>query len=135
MGLNWVETKPAGETTKNWEACRSSLSGLYLLAVERDLRSDKCSLYLSSNGGTSWSKIDPSGNEHSADLIAMSNSGEIMLVGYPGSRLVYQSVNYGAAWTSIAYPGKEDECAYLASLNISGDGVTLFVVVDILDPK
>ena len=134
MGYTWGETQPAGETTKNWTACKSSSDGSYLMVVSER------KLYLSSDGGVSWILVDPSGtgryigdyyalsNVGNIGLlggIAMSDSGEIMMAGR--REYLYVSTNYGVNWARIEYPDFNNKFHGLLDMEICGDGTTLFL--------
>ena len=126
MGYTWGETQPAGETTKNWTACKSNSDGSYLMAIESN------KLYLSSNGGTSWELVDPSGSGKAVGYIAMSSTGEKMMAGSNG--YLYVSTNYGEDWTFNEYPWFDNVYAILDDVEISGDGSKFFVGVSITPP-
>lgn len=119
MQYTWNETKPVGEEQREWTHCLMSSDGLFVIAIgERKL-------YISTNGGTSWNLVDPSGTNKNIYSIAMSSTGEKILVN--SYNKLYLSSNSGVDWEDIKYPGWDNPLVFVYFVEISGDGNKLFV--------
>ena len=65
-------------------------------------------LYLSENGGGSWTETQPAGDIDSSWYpVSMSSNGQIILVAGLGAR-VYITTNGGDSWTETQ-PGGDDD--------------------------
>ena len=122
MGLNWVETKPAGETTKNWTKCLSNKDGTVLAALHFIPDVWLVPLYISADGGDTWYNRTPG----IVDYIAMSDNGLIIFVAcHSGESLeIYYTVDFGESWVQPMNIPWGDFCT---DAEISGDGSKFFV--------
>ena len=135
MGYTWGETQPAGETTKNWTACKSNSDGSYLVAITGN------KLYLSRDSGLSWewNFYFSSGSNH---VYAMSNSGAKMIAGV--TAFLFRTIDGGINWNDewdpvhphylVRYPGYDNPYVTVVGAEISGDGSKFFVGVSITHP-
>ena len=124
MGLNWVETKPAGETTKNWTKCLSNKDGTVLAALHAIPNTGLVPLYISADGGDTWYNRTPG----IVDYIAMNDDGSIIFVAcHSGESLeIYYTVDFGESWIQpLVSWGLLGE--FFTDAEISGDGSKFFV--------
>ena len=97
--LNWTETQPDGNANKSWSLSAISQNGQKIIAGHQD-----GGLYLSSDTGSSWTRVLP---EHDSDVwytASMSADGQVILVGTYGQR-VYISSDGGVNWTETRPAG------------------------------
>ena len=90
---------------QNWWCCAISGDGQKILIGSRSTLPSTGRLYLSSNGGASFSEVQPAGNIDLAWVAAaMDSTGQHIIVGALED-YVYTSSDYGATWTK-RYPTK-----------------------------
>jgi photosystem II stability/assembly factor-like uncharacterized protein len=95
--IDWTEVKPGGDTDLSWNnAGAMSSDGQKMVAGVSNGR-----LYLSDNGGDTWTETQPAGDMNANWIAAaMSSDGETILVGAYGTGL-YLSTNGGDSWTNV----------------------------------
>lgn len=95
----WTEVFPAGAGDQHWSFCTISKLGTVFLV-------GKVSgyLYVSVDGGASWSQVGPSASWY---LGAISTTGQYMIAG-TYTRL-YSSSDYGSTWAEVRPAGNIDK--------------------------
>lgn len=77
-------------------------------------------LYLSTNGGTSWTEVQPAGNsDQSWQSVAISPDGQTIVVAAYGAR-IYRSINRGSSWSEVQPIGNAN--GDWISIGMSDDG-------------
>ncbi len=122
--VTWEETQPAGDTTKSWTPVALSSDGQIMMAGVQNGR-----LYISKNGGTSWSETQPFvGEDDFADWswypISMSSNGQVIVAGILNGR-IYLSTNGADSWSEIQ-PGGDDDFDWY-TISMSSNGQTILV--------
>lgn len=115
---SWSETQPGGSTDFSWTPSAMSSDGQKMI-----VGTQAGALYLSSNKGSSWELIDPSGGVETPDWLttSMSPDGQIILAGiYGGVGRLYRSTDGGSNWSEIRPAG--DSNHDWATTSMSSDG-------------
>ncbi len=103
-GGSWIETQPAGAADKYWTAADMSDDGSVIIAAigYNDVFPPIAGrVYLSADGGTTWSEIRPDGDADQVwKSVSVSRDGNVLFAVYQGSNNVYRSDDGGATWTS-----------------------------------
>lgn len=114
----WSETQPGGEADFSWTPSAMSSDGQKMIIGDQG-----GTLYLSSDKGSSWDVIDPSGGVVAADWLttSMSSNGEIILAGiYGGGGRLYRSTDGGSNWSEIRPAGDTDHDWGATSMSSNG---------------
>lgn len=131
QGSSWSEIRPAGDNDFNWNTVGVNSDGQTVL-VGIDDAGDELSprdgkLYLSQDGGNSWSEkiiAGPYGREWR--ISSVSDDGQTMFAGYGDSTTagrLFLSTNAGSSWAETQPAGDTDYLWKAGAL--SGDGYTL----------
>jgi hypothetical protein len=120
----WSETKPAGNTNKDWSCVAESANGSVMLAAANPGR-----LYKSVNGGTSWTEITTTGitTDTSWQSVAVTADGATMLAAVSNG-LIYKSVDGGISWNNTS-PTGVPENKFCSKVSMSSDGKTMLASV------
>jgi hypothetical protein len=103
MIYNWIETRPDGDNDRRWHCAASSSDGLVLLAGNGGPVTP--SVFVSTDGGFTWSNKTPSGIVAGDwDWAKMSSGGQTMFISDYQKRM-YKSTNYGDTWSEIQPEG------------------------------
>jgi photosystem II stability/assembly factor-like uncharacterized protein len=115
----FIEIKPAGETTKDWNRIFCDNTGINIIAGQ-------ARLYLSNNYGVTWTEKRPSGVDENRVwyALAISDDGSFIVAGDYGKRL-YTSNNGGSTWTERKPAGDLD--AYWKWAACDKDGTNIIV--------
>ena len=104
--VSWSETQPGGEVDFSWTPSAMSSDGQKMIVGNQG-----GTLYISSNKGSSWELIDPTGGAEAPNWLttSMSSDGQTMLAGVygVGGRL-YRSTDGGSNWSEIRPAGNAD---------------------------
>lgn len=133
QGSSWSEIRPDGDNDYNWLTVGLDKDGQTML-VGIDDAGDEISprngkLYLSQDGGNSWSEKVLAGTYgREWRISSISDDGKRMLVGYGDSTTagrIFLSTNSGSTWSETQPAGDAD---YLWKAGVlSGDGYTMVV--------
>lgn len=117
--VTWSETQPAGDTNQSWTPSAISSDGQKMIVGNQG-----GGLYISSNGGISWSSANPTEFEPTWYVTSMSANGQTILAGVYGGRL-YLSTNGGSSWSETR-PRGDNDVLWLTS-SMSSDGEVMLV--------
>lgn len=123
-GTSWTETQPAGDAVKLWYGLAASADGSVLMAASGKSTAPAGGgrVYISVNGGTSWTETQPSGNvDRTWNDVAVSADGTRMVAINGGWGNVYYSSNGGSSWDDVA-PSNDRSWK---AITMSPDGQTL----------
>lgn len=114
--LTWTQTQPGGNNDFSWTPSAISSDGQKMIVGEQG-----GTLYISSNGGSSWTLIDPTGGIENPDwyTTSMSSNGQIIVAGVYAGRL-YRSTDGGDNWSEIRPDGNADVNWYTTSMSSDG---------------
>lgn len=114
--ISWSEIQPGGAIDAPWAASAMSSDGQKIIVGHQT-----GGLYLSSNRGSTWTSIDPSGGlpDQNWYTASMSANGQIIIVGSFGFRL-YKSIDGGATWSETQPAGDDDLFWYTTSMSSDG---------------
>lgn len=117
--LTWSETQPGGNMDLSWTPSAMSSDGQKMIVgVQND------GIYISSNGGDTWTEIFPTGVDDGPDWYTanMSSDGQKIVAGVFTGRL-YRSIDGGENWAEMQPAGDIDHSWYTTSM--SSDGLVL----------
>lgn len=98
-GSHWTETRPAGNTDKNWSTVAISDDGSILVAAVSGGR-----IYLSLDYGDNWAETQPAGNaDKNWSAVVISDSGATVAAAVAGGNL-YLSEDTGDHWSAAPAP-------------------------------
>lgn len=105
-GASWTETRPAGNVDRSWWFVDCSDDGEFLMAGVYGGGSGSYTggrIYISSDGGTSWSETRPAGDASYYWISGRcGGDGSVLFVNkYNG---FYLSTNMGSSWTTVTSP-------------------------------
>lgn len=130
-GIDWSETRPAGDNDLNWYTTAMNSDGTHLLAGAADWFFDSTGrLYKSSNSGADWTEIRPTGEDVNTIWIdsAISANGSNMIVVRQDLSIdpfgVYLSYNNGVDWTEVKPVGDASQEWFCTAM--SPDGTVLY---------
>jgi len=92
----WLETKPDGNTNKNWVATAMSADGSVISALS--YKPGNC--YISTDYGATWNGYNPAYDD-SYYSTAVSSDGTIIIAA-TGTGYLFRTTDYGANWTDIS---------------------------------
>ena len=103
-GNSWVETRPAGDANKYWISADMCDDGSVIIAAvgyDNTYPAEAGRVYLSTDGGTTWTEIRPDGNADKVwKGVSVSRDGNVLFAVYQGNNNVFKSIDGGATWTS-----------------------------------
>lgn len=93
-GTTWVERRPAGNVSKDWQCVAGNSDGTRYIAAIYDGR-----LYTSSNSGMTWTERQPAGDADKTWSAVAMNSGATIMVAAVTGGFLYTSADGGINWT------------------------------------
>jgi hypothetical protein len=127
-GSSWSEIRPAGDADLNWDTVGLDQNGQIMLAGVDDNSGGTGKLYVSKDGGNTWSDNTPDFGSFGREwrISSVSDDGKTMFAGYGDSTIegrLFLSTNDGSSWSETQPAGDTD---YLWKAGaVSGDGYTL----------
>ena len=127
-GINWTwlagsqGQSPFPTWDENWVTSSISEDGQVII-VANDNTWSGGELYLSTNGGTTWSTPRPAGSSYKNwNTVSVSGDGLTLLAGIKGERL-YLSTNEGNTWDELQPDGNNDRNWQTTSMNADGQTI------------
>jgi|GEM_PF-2307485 len=113
--LSWNEVQPAGDTDVNWASAKISMDGNVVVVGGRD----GTSLYLSKDGGNTWMKQTPLGDDFENWYgLGLSKNGQVILAAVYGGP-VYLTTDGGDTWVDAL---TTHDGSNWSTGSVSGDG-------------
>ncbi len=112
----WSEAQPDGNLDLSWTPSAISSDGQKMIVGVQN-----GGIYISSNGGNTWSEIFPTGVDDGPDWYTanMSPDGQTIMVGVYAGRL-YKSTDGGENWIEMQPAGDQDESWFTTSMSSDG---------------
>lgn len=105
-GTTWTEVQPGGDVPQTWSEIKINEDGSVILACAEAGRTSKTTggAWLSTDGGSTWTDIDPNGVLYESywSRAAMSDDGKYIILApnFRTSGKIELSTDYGATWTT-----------------------------------